>query len=368
MKRVWLFWVATLLLILLCGCKQKNETESPASERSDPFAVEGSGSSGVIAVDSLKNAYNPLTGISNMAGDRVGIRPVAVSVNNISLAWPQYGTSMADYIIETETEGGITRLLCVYADTREVPVIGSVRSLRDQFIEATYPLNPIIVHIGTSVYADRMIAAYDYRTLDAGNYPVSIWTDRVRLESYASEHCKFTGGEAINAGITAAGIAEESDSKISAFSFVGENDPPIVPGTGKADAVKYNFSSYYDGDFRYDAESGKYLKWQFGKPQLDAGNNNVQLSFNNVFLLFADISPIPGIALVQVDFLSGGEGYYFTEGYYEKIISLKKSGFESNFRFLKEDGSELLVNVGKTHLGIVDEDLISRLMISDEQE
>ena len=372
MKKVVSVVLAGILLILLTGCRGiGGELEDPAvntgiDDLSSYYErLQGEGEIGTVAVTGDKSAYNPLTGEYNMAQDRVGQRPIAVSVNNIQQSWPQYGISKADYILEIETEGGITRMMCLFSDTREVDMIGSVRSLRDQFIEALFPLDPIIVHIGTSIYADKAIAQYNFKTLDGGNHSSAIWTDRARAAVYATEHTKFTGGSAIEKGISTAKIVTDSYSSISAFNFIDPDAERIVPSTGRAAAVKYNFSSYYDGDFRYDEATKTYKKWQFGRQHVDAGNDSKQLEFDNVFLLFADISLYPGQSsgLVDVKYERGGEGYYFSQGYYEKI-TWRKDDYPSNFTFYKSDGTELEVNVGKTHMGIVDDDYVSRLVIS----
>ena len=53
---------------------------------------------------------NPLTGELGYAESAVGKRPVAVMVNNLKGALPQYGIAEADIIYELPVEGGITRL------------------------------------------------------------------------------------------------------------------------------------------------------------------------------------------------------------------------------------------------------------------
>jgi Protein of unknown function (DUF3048). len=323
---------------------------------------------GVVAVTAEKTAYNYLTGENNMAKDRVGLRPYCISVNNIDASWPQRGTSAADVIIEMETEGGITRLMCLYTDTREVSLIGSVRSLRDQFIEAIYPLDPIIVHIGTSIYADKALAEHGLLSIDGNYVPKAIWIDQSRLsQGYSSEHTRFTSGLHIENAIKELGMTDKSNMKIeSYFNFAGEDDTVTLSG-GDASQVAFRFSSNtYDGDFRYDAASGTYLKFQRGKEQTDSGDeaNGAQLAFTNVVLMFADIETIPNSAgLVDVNYQSGGKGYYFTNGKYEEFI-WKKADYNSNFKFEKADGTEIVFNTGKTIMCIVRNSYENTLVIS----
>ena len=58
-------------------------------------------------------AVNPITGLQTMDPNNVGMRSVAVVINNSHAAIPQRGISAADAIYEYQTEGGQTRLLAV---------------------------------------------------------------------------------------------------------------------------------------------------------------------------------------------------------------------------------------------------------------
>ena len=265
-----------------------------------------------------------------------------------------------------ETEGGITRMMCLFSDTREVERIGSVRSLRDQFMEMIYPLDPIIVHVGTSIYADKKLAEHNFRTVDGYNMPSVLWFDRDRFaQGYLEEHCKFTSGLLIEESLDKAKIKPQSDTIRTAFSFVPEEDA-YTPGGGAADNVRWLFSKAYkgDGDFRYDAETQLYYKWQYGEKQIDAGNGE-QLAFDNVFVLFGGIEIIDNnsAGVVKVDYQSGGEGYYFSRGGWVHV-TWSKGDYSSPMTLRTDDGEELQVNPGKSYFTIVRDSLASTLEIS----
>ncbi len=355
MKKVFALFLCLACLFSLGSCA-KQETGVP------PTDDEESGGPGIVEVDAEKTALNYLTGEYNMAVDRVGYRPYCISVNNIAESWPQYGTSQADVILEMETEGGVTRLMCLYADTREVSLIGSVRSLRDPFIEAIYPLDPIIVHIGTSIYAEQAIRNYNIRTLDGDAKPSVIYIDKERMKQYATEHCKFTSGKLIDEAVIKYDVDIHSSASLQTyFNFAASNESVVLTG-GAATSVTFSFSSAYDGDFRFDAASGKYLKYQRGVAQTDAGNENRQLSFENVLVLFADIRTIDN-GLTQVDYQSGGTGYYFNNGNYEEF-TWSKGAYADNFSFQKADGTDLMLNPGKTCFCLTRDSLERSLTIS----
>ena len=105
-KRV-LSLLLCLVFVLLVGCGAKEEVKpsTDAATSSEEKAPEP-----VLAV-------NPLTGIKNMDPEIANNRPVAITINNISVAQPvQTGLTEAEIVYETEVEGGITRLVAVFQD------------------------------------------------------------------------------------------------------------------------------------------------------------------------------------------------------------------------------------------------------------
>ena len=66
---------------------------------------------------------NLLTGVADLSEEAVGKRPVAVMINNIEAALPQYGISEADLLFELPVEGGVTRLMALYGDYTAVPQV-----------------------------------------------------------------------------------------------------------------------------------------------------------------------------------------------------------------------------------------------------
>ncbi|NLC78520.1 MAG: DUF3048 domain-containing protein [Ruminococcaceae bacterium] len=337
---------------------------------------EQGGELGVVEVTAAKESFNMLTGENNLANDRVGWRPIAISVNNISPSWPQSGISGADVIVEIETEHGITRLMCLFGDTREIGKIGSLRSLRDPFMEFLYPLDAIIVHIGTSVLAQKAMLENNYRTIDADieeNYFVKT-QDKTRLSNgYASEHTWFTSGSQVEKGIETLGLTTESQSAITAmFNFVTDGST-VTPTGGTAASVAYDFNDSTDNFFKYNDGDGLYYKSQYasasypeGKPHMDEAANQ-QLCFKNVFVLYCDMSftgePRGADSLAQVDYSAGGTGYYFSNGAYEQV-TWTKGDFASQLKVFDVSGNELSVNTGKSYISMVDKEFAETMTIA----
>lgn len=292
----------------------------------------------------------------------VGKRPVAVDVNNIQTSKPQYGVSRADIVYEMETEYGITRLLCLYYDIGEIGQIGSVRSTRENLLALAYPLDPVFVYVGNSIYAQDAVAAHAIDALNAlePGYNDVVYRDEERLaQGYPYESSAMTTGERIVAACEDMGISLQTDQAIPAFLFADPDGDKVLPADGEAQRVYFWFSGepggevYYDGDFRYDSASGQYLKFQHGEAQMDVVTGQ-QMAFDNVFVLFGDIAGrSSGDILLRFEYEAGGTGYYFSQGRYAEF-TWEKDSFSDNFMFYDAaTGEELVVNCGNSYVAVV---------------
>ena len=116
---------------------------------------------------------------------------------------------------------------------------------------------------------------------------------------------------------------------------------------------------------QYSASTGQI------SPSVDA-NNNEQLAFDNVILVLADIETHPNYVgnsydIQDVDYSSGGVGYYFYGGRVESIRWQKPTP-QSVMTFTDGAGHEIPVeiNPGKTYLGIVDLDMADQCIYRED--
>ena len=75
-------------------------------------------------------------------------KPIAVMINNLSVAMPQSGVGRADVIYEMLEEGGITRLMCIFTDYDDMEQIGPVRSTRAYYVRKAVEHQAFLVHWG----------------------------------------------------------------------------------------------------------------------------------------------------------------------------------------------------------------------------
>ena len=99
----------------------------------------------------------------------------------------------------------------------------------------------------------------------------------------------------------------------------------------------------------YDAETGKYVYWQYGKMMADQITEEPE-TFENVVTMFVPMTTIKHGYHVA-DFLQGGNGYYACNG---KIIPITWTcaGDKEPFRFFTEDGEPLPFGTGSTYIAI----------------
>ncbi|MCQ2417659.1 MAG: DUF3048 domain-containing protein [Oscillospiraceae bacterium] len=299
-------------------------------------------------------ACNPLTGTKTMNPDAVGKRPVAVMVNNINVSLPQYGISAADIIYEMPVEGGITRLMAVYADYSAVPQVCSIRSCRFYFPLIALGMDAIYCHWGI----DRTIALETVNRIgiehmDGGSYYGRLYfRDEERMGHYAIEHTGYLDGPRLPEVIEQCGFRSERNEahQSSAFRFL-EEDSAYVPGEAKVLETTLHFSGGYYSTFTFDEESQCYLKQHSGKPHTDQRSQQ-QLSFKNVLILQSDVHPLDESNYLVYVGLEGGSGYYVSNGGMQSIRWVKPSE-DAPIQIFDADAQELFINAGKTYIGIL---------------
>ena len=300
-------------------------------------------------------AVNPFTGLRELDPAAAGKRGVAFMVNNAPAARPQWGLCSPDVILETMVEGGITRMLFMYADLNAVPKIGPIRSARHDFVEIAEGFDMFFMHWGGSPQAYSAIRNRGVNDLDgmvySGKY---FYRDKTRLNNgIALEHTAYTNGEYMAKGIEAKGWRTQLNSgKAEPFKFVAESTPPRVPGEGTAAEVNFRFSSSFKYSFKYDSASGLYAQSLNGTPFIQEEGKKPR-EVTNVILLYINIRNIAGDkkGRVSID-LSGGAGLYLSAGGWESI-TWKKGQPNDPLTLLDKDGKELELNRGKGYIGMV---------------
>lgn len=333
------FILALVLMICTfgaCGKKEEPETTAPTTTTTEP----------TTASPYEKGEYNPLTGELDYDKRLLGNRPVMISVENHPDARPQWGISTADVVWEMVVEGGITRMLLMYADASRIPEqVGPVRSARHYFVELVEGFDAIFVHIGGSPQA--------YNALNKqGTDDIDNVFHRDHTRGTATEHRAYITNELINSHIEKNDIRTKVEKGYEyPFSF---NYEPVKLPDGKATKFNVPFSSYYTYNLTYNNKTKVYESALGEKPFMD--DNGTQQSFTNVIMCYVDVSAIPGGGKGRQTFdLSSGEGVYITNGTYQEI-TWEKGEYTDMMKFYVANNKkkkEISLNAGRTYIALV---------------
>lgn len=110
----------------------------------------------------------------------------------------------------------------------------------------------------------------------------------------------------------------------------------------------YAFNSPW---FEYNAEDGKYYRFQYGDAQIDELTNE-QLSYDNILIQISHWEPYDENGYLNIDTYTGMDGYYITKGYAIPVTWQKDFEWGAT-RYYDPNGQEITLNQGKTWVCIV---------------
>ena len=394
MKKIFLRLISFILFIAmllsvsaLSGCKNDSEpasaeteldtSETEPTETGDSTETDVAPSDDTTAADTDKaetapvteteavteepeipstdpEKMNPLTGLATKYDYRL-YRPVAIMINNVRIACPQMGVSKADIMYECLVEGGYTRLMMLVSDYGSLPVVGSVRSSRDYYLDFAANHDAIYFHAGGSPQAYSEIKARSINNVDGVNMytPSTFYRDAVRMKTMGYEHSVMTTGSGVVSALlylkykTRAVATFESPMK-----FLSDTD--TITYTGDAPHVHIPYSGAQIADFVYDKDRDVYLRYQFNGVKHIDGATDEQLWFKSIIMIFNPTAAVPGDSSgrIAVTTTGTGDGYYVSEGKYIPIKWSKETR-DTPIQFTNTDGTQLKINRGKTFISII---------------
>lgn len=335
------FVLSVLLILSSCG---KDRTEAP-------FDVEQGAEQVAEPVVQEVVYKSRLTGLEVEKED-VDRRPVAIMINNIKAALPQYGISKASIVFEALAEGGITRLLAVFEDLEGIEQIGTVRSSRPYYLDLAQSVDAVYIHIGGSEEAYRQIKSRKMDSFDLieGKNNSMYWRDKQRIKTNGYEHSVFTSGERIMQKLEEQNVRmTRAESYGDVFAFSEDADY----SGNDALRVKAVFSPYKTGTYTYDEDSGMYRIGQYGGAHVDA-LYNAQLAFKNIFILRVNSYVIKGdtAGRLAFDIVGSGTGKYIVNGT-ATDIRWSRTSKSAPFKFSLADGTELKVVPGDSYVALI---------------
>jgi hypothetical protein len=162
----------TAALLGACGSKHKIASPPPTT----PPSTAAPTTTSPPPTTAAGPPVCPLTG-QPAPGGQVPARPaLAVKVENLPAARPQYGLSTADVVYEEPVEGGITRFIVIYQchDANRIEPVRSGRIIDPQLV-SQYGAHPLFAYAGAIPPAVSAIDASSLVDLSAERAPASVY-------------------------------------------------------------------------------------------------------------------------------------------------------------------------------------------------
>jgi hypothetical protein len=303
---------------------------------------------------------NPLTGEHVDDASVLERVPVAIKISNWPGQYvrPQAGINAADLIYEHYNEGwNATRWTAIYLDENPARV-GPVRSGRliDLELPAIYDAvfacwgfsnGVLAIFLDSDLYPDQVVSNSIGGTLA----PSPFYRDYSR--DVPMEHTGYTDPELVRAWATEHGFSGRQDLEGMTFS-----ERPPEGGT-PATAVHIPWrGSGAEAEWRYDADSGRYLRWTAGVPHTDALDGQ-QLGVSNVVVLYVpqwdtDIveDPHGGALSIQFALWDSNRAILFRDGQRFDLF-WQRWERDDMLTLTDEEGNPVPLQVGSTFFEVV---------------
>ena len=292
-------------------------------------------------------------------------RPVAVMVDNESIALPHYGTAEGDIVYELMNSlenNRISRLMILVKDWGKISQMGSIRSTRTSNIPLAGEWNAVLVHDGGPFYVNDYFAKPYAAQHFSGDF------SRVN-NGKAVEFTEYVMAGDLDSKFNATGFTrtynEFRNEDTTHFNFASE-EAPIYLSSLYADAFsaqEISLPFYHNGStLRYNAQTGTYDYYEYGSIHADAEDGQV-MTFKNLLIQDCAYESLDANGYMNYILVENGRpGYYITNG--EAVpITWTKSGETDLTRYYHMSGKEITMNTGKTYIALVPDDTWSEVSI-----
>ena len=316
-----------------------------------------SGASAVSAQDQTGMYRSELTN-EWISDQLMNQRPVAVMVDNESIALPHYGTAEGDVVYElmnSTANDRISRLMVILKDWAGITQMGNVRSTRPANIPLAAEWNAVLCHDGGPFYVDAYFAKpYAAQHFSGGFGRVN--------NGKATEFTEYVLSGDLQAKFAATGFPstynEFRNTDTSHFNFASDQEVILssIYGGGAHSAQEITVPFYHNGSaLRYNPQTRTYDYYEYGTLHTDAEDNQV-LTFKNLLIQDCDFVQLDENGYMEYQVVgSNMPGYYVTNG--EAIqITWTKSSETDLTRYYDAAGNEIQINTGKTYIALIPSD------------
>lgn len=361
--------IALSATLFLFGCGKKEETIQPVVE--PVVEVQPELQEEATPEPEVEEELPPEEGmvrspITNewISGDIADARPIAIMIPNDKSALPHYNLSKADVLYECPVEADLTRSMAVIKDWEGLDRIGNVRSCRDYFVYWALEYDSIYVHFGGPFYitdiieregTDNITGCFYGDNHHQGEYANAYF----RSSDRKAPHNAYASADGLDDAIEHFGYSKTyRDNYYQGARFTFAKEENALDASDAFAAKEIDLSKAYPivkTSFTYNEEDGLYYRYMYGEPDVDAANDNIQLSFKNVVVqnTYYEVRDAKGYLAFQ-DHDTTRDGYYFTNGKAIHVTWKKTADYEPT-KYFDDNGNEVEFNTGKTMICIVED-------------
>jgi hypothetical protein len=275
-------------------------------------------------------------------------RPIGVMINNHDVARPYHSGLQEAYLTyEIIVEGGITRLFALYKDV-SVDRIGSVRSLRDYFIDYALENDAYLIHFGGSPEALENVQTLKINNI---NFMTNNSYFRDKTLNIPSEHTAFSSIERMSLALE----KKKYRSTLDGGNLLTYSPRPLIMPENKIDAKTINleYSSSSKPSYIYNEITKTYDRSYNGVIHKDYITKK-QYNYKNIIVYYIDHTVLDAKGRKEIYNFGTGTGYYITNGYAVPINWSKKDRASKTI-YTDLNGESLIVNDGNTIIHLVPE-------------
>ncbi len=335
-----LLTVVLLLSLVACGGNPAEGTPSSA-----PTATTTT-----TTAPPPKGALNTLTGEYDLFTDNN--RYIGYVVTDEDSKHIQLNLEDADFYFESETEGGIPRILAVFSSVDRIPdEIGPVRSARPHFAKFAAAMDMIYCHIGGSHSGLATIQEYGVDDVRNAEQASSVLANS---QNFSWNRKVFPKTKVLNE------IKQRGHSKTS--NYTGPYQFGEKQGTQSATTVDVKISNSYQMAFTYNAASGLYQKHRNSlSTPVHVTHTGGTIEASNVIVMYGNRFTDP-LDAKRYDFtIKNGDGVLASGG---KSRTIQWKVTANGLKFYESDGvTPLTVAVGKTFVCLTSSTYKSKTVI-----
>ena len=336
------------------------ETTAPATEAATTAAAQNANDGNAAAPESnpvptqrVGNGIHPLTGLPGYDSDYYAhSKVIGVVVENHPGARPQWGMSTPDVVFEYDVEGGISRMLWLYANMDELPAkVGPVRSMRHDIVELARGYDLFFIHCGGSSFARDKLASYNGALAEIDGMTFGDCFVRDTTRNVATEHRLLLLGDAFRTAVVNRGLNMTADGTHQNFFRFADAQNSFPAGDAACSSLHIEYSPDYTYTFRYNSGTGLYEANINGAPRTD--DVGTLCAYKNLVILYVDMEDMHTSAGHQdLKLENGGSGIYAANGTYAPITWQKGTDVDM-LKLYNTEGKELTLNAGKSYIGLV---------------